>query len=87
MQFYRLAAAALFVSLPAVAYAAADSAPSSAQPSGEAQPAKPKKICRSETPTGSVRPRRVCRTVEQVAADETNAQRTREALNGGRSAP
>ena len=95
MQFDRLVPAALLLCLstPAPVLAATSSAPAAVQPAGEAQPAgdaqtaKPRKICRSETPTGSVRPRRVCRTVEQVAADSATVQRTREASSQGRSAP
>jgi hypothetical protein len=34
-----------------------------------------------ETATGSVMPKRVCRTAEGVAADEEAARRTREELN------
>jgi hypothetical protein len=79
MKLIRLAAA-LALCLPAAAHAAADSA-SSAQAEGEAQTEKPKKICRMETATGSVMPKRVCRTPEQVAADEEAARRTREQLN------
>ena len=75
-----LLAAALFLCLPAAAHAAPDSAPTT-QAQDEAQAEKPKKICRMETATGSVMPKRVCRTPEQVAADEEAARRTREQLN------
>jgi hypothetical protein len=79
MKLIRLAAA-LVLCLPAAAHAAADTTPA-AQAEGEAQTEKPKKICRMETATGSVMPKRVCRTPEQVAADEEAARRTREQLN------
>ena len=83
----RLAAVALFLCVPIAALAAEEAAPSPAPSEAAAQPEKPRKICRLETGTGSVRPRRVCRTVEQVAPDAATAQRTREAVNQGRSAP
>jgi hypothetical protein len=34
-------------------------------------------VCRRETPTGSIRSKRVCRTVAQVAQDERDADRIR----------
>ena len=34
---------------------------------------KPKRICETQTGTGSIIPRRVCRTPEQVASDEERA--------------
>jgi len=34
---------------------------------------KPKRVCETVTGTGSIIPRRVCRTPEQVAADEERA--------------
>ena len=37
-----------------------------------------------ETTTGSVMPKRVCRTPEQVAADQEAARRTREDMNRNR---
>ncbi len=37
-----------------------------------------------ETVTGSVMPKRVCRTPEQVAAEQEAARRTREEMNRNR---
>ena len=58
---------------------ASESTPTTPQ---EADPEKPeivvegekrKRICETRTDTGSIMPRRVCRTPEQVAADEERA--------------
>ena len=54
----------LFVSSAALAQDAAQA------PSVPA-PAKDKKICRSETPVGSIRPKRTCLTKSQWAATHT----------------
>ncbi len=80
MQSIRLFAVALFLCVPASLQAAPDATPAP-RAKAEAQPEKPKKICRMETATGSVMPKRVCRTPEQVAADEEAARRTREQLD------
>ena len=40
-----------------------------------AKPPKPKKICTSQAVTGSIMPVRICRTPEQMAADERAAKR------------
>ncbi|MEO6387554.1 MAG: hypothetical protein ABIT16_09925 [Croceibacterium sp.] len=40
---------------------------------------KEKKICHNETSTGSVMPRRVCRTATQVAEQQAAAQRSLDA--------
>ena len=47
----------------------------------EAAPAKQRKICRTETATGSVMPKRVCRTVEQAEQDQRNAEQFRDRQN------
>ena len=47
----------------------------------DAKPAKPRRVCRTETATGSVMPKRVCRTAEQAEADARNAERFREQQN------
>jgi hypothetical protein len=52
-----------------------------AEAEAEAKPAKSRRVCRRETATGSVMPKRVCRTAEQVEADERNAERLREQQN------
>jgi hypothetical protein len=44
-------------------------------------PAKPRRVCRNETATGSVMPKRVCRTVEQIAEDERRAAEYRDRQN------
>jgi hypothetical protein len=48
---------------------------------GAAKPDKQRKICRSEAATGSVMPKRVCRTVAQIEEDQRNAERFREQEN------
>ena len=82
----RLAVAALSLCVPAAALAADETPPTPApSEAAAAQPEKPKKICRMETGTGSVMPKRVCRSAEQVEADQEAARRTREEMNRNRS--
>src|SRR5687768_4645086 len=47
----------------------------------EARPDKQRKVCRNETATGSVMPRRRCRTVAQMEEEERNAERFRDQQN------
>lgn len=78
-----LALLALSCTVPAFA-AAGQASAENAQPSEQAADAKPdkqRKICRTETATGSVMPKRVCRTVEQIEEDERNAERFRDQQN------
>jgi len=72
----RLAAVALFLCVPGIALAADEAAPAPAPSEAAAQTEKPKKICRMETGTGSVMPKRVCRTPEQVEAEHERARTT-----------
>jgi hypothetical protein len=60
--------------------AAAEQSAEQAAPA-DAAPAKQRKICRTETATGSVMPKRVCRTAEQVEQDQRNAERFRDQQN------
>ena len=83
MRLIPASAVALLLCASTAAYAAEEAAPP-AQNESEAQAEKPKKVCRMETVTGSVMPKRVCRTPEQVAADQEAAQRTREQMNRNR---
>lgn len=46
-----------------------------------AEPDKPKKICRAETPTGSIRPVRTCHTREEWEAEAAKGQANKEQLN------
>lgn len=82
MRLIPASAVAVLLCVSAAAYAADETAPAPA--ASEAQAEKPKKICRTERATGSVMPKRVCRTPEQVAAEEQAAQRTREQMNRSR---
>ena len=82
MRLIPVSAAALLLCVSAAAYATEAIAPT--QDEGEAQAEKPKKVCRMETSTGSVMPKRVCRTPEQVASEQEAARRTREEMNRGR---
>jgi hypothetical protein len=50
-------------------------------PDSDTKPDKQRKVCRSETATGSVMPKRVCRTVAQIEQDQRNAERFREQQN------
>ena len=85
MRLISATAVAMLLSVSATAYAAGETAPSPAANEGEAQAEKPKKVCRMETVTGSVMPKRVCRTAEQVEADQEAARRTREEMNRNHS--
>ena len=80
----RLAAVALLLCGPVAAHAAGETAPSAA-PSEAAQPDRPKKICRMETRTGSVMPKRVCRTPEQAEADQAAAHAALDDVERNRS--
>ena len=80
-----LALLALSCAVPAYA-SAADGAHSGhtetqAPAATDAKKSKERKICRSETATGSVMPKRVCRTAEQIEEDERNAERFRDQQN------
>lgn len=66
-------------------------APNAATPStspAPQQPVKEKKICRSETGTGSIMPKTVCRTKEQwqrlTAENRADAQRLRDRRDNDR---
>ena len=60
----------------ALAFLAATSAPPATQPSQPAKPVKQKKICMPDENTGSIMPKRVCRTQTEweAHAKETNAR-------------
>jgi hypothetical protein len=82
----RLAAplALLALSVAGPALAAADDAAPAEQPSeqaADAKPAKQRRVCRTETATGSVMPKRVCRTVEQIEEDQRRAAEYRDRQN------
>ena len=82
----RLAApfALIALSCAAPSFAAANDphAGHTAQPAdADARPAKQRRVCRTETATGSVRPKRVCRTVEQIEEDERLAEQYRDRQN------
>ena len=81
MRLISAAAVALMLCASA-AHAADETGAAPASQEGEAE--KPKKICRMETGTGSVMPKRVCRTQEQVAAEQEAARRAREEMNRNR---
>ena len=78
-----LALIALCIAGPSLAAANDAHAGHAAEQTSEAdaKPAKPRRVCRTETATGSVMPKRVCRTAEQIEADERNAERFREQQN------
>jgi hypothetical protein len=84
MRLIIASAVAALLCASTAAFAAGETAPTAAQGEEEAQAEKPKKICRMETGTGSVMPKRVCRTPEQVAADQEAARRTRDEMNRSR---
>jgi hypothetical protein len=61
--------------------AAHDQAAPAATAEADAKPAKERKVCRSETATGSVMPKRVCRTAAQMEEEQRNAERFRDQQN------
>ena len=83
-RFHRSAALAAVLALQPVALSAAEphEATSGAEPS--AKPEKVKKICRSETPTGSIRPVRTCHTREEWEAMAAQGQANKDQLNQDR---
>lgn len=84
MRLIPASAVAVLLCASAAAYAADETAPSPTP--SEAQQDKPKKICRMETATGSVMPKRVCRTSEQIEAEARATERQRsqaESMRGG----
>ena len=92
----RIAAAFLALTSPGGAFAQqqAAAAPSEApgQPEEEqrhdpeivVEGEKPKRICESRTETGSIIPKRVCRTPEQVVAEEERARIVKDTLSRDR---
>lgn len=58
----------------------ADTPPGEPAPEGEDIVVKGKKICERRVETGSIVPRRVCRTPEEVAAEQERGQRTLDRL-------
>ena len=84
MRLIPASAFAVLLCASTAAYAADESAPSPTP--SETQQDKPKKICRMETATGSVMPKRVCRTPEQIEAEARATERQRsqmESMRGG----
>jgi len=61
------------------AAAAQVSPPASGDPPIVVEAQKEKKVCRSETATGSIMPRRVCKTATQIAREQVEAERALEA--------
>ncbi len=82
MTLLRLAAACTLLSLSAAGLAE-DAGATSPEASAEDKGEKPKKVCRMETATGSVMPRRVCRTPEEIAANEEAARVARDRMDRG----
>ena len=80
-----LALLALFYAGPALAAApdapAGHTAQQTEQADADAKPAKQRRVCRTETATGSVMPKRVCRTAEQVDDDQRRAAEYRDRQN------
>ena len=85
MRLISTSTAALLLCLSTAALAGDDTAAASSTPSEDSQAEKPKKVCRMETVTGSVMPKRVCRTAAQADADAEAARRTREQMGRNRS--
>lgn len=86
MRLIAASAVALLLCASTAALAGDETAPAPAADETQAQPDKPKKICRRETSTGSVMPKRVCRTAAQIEAEARATERQRsqaETLRGG----
>ena len=84
MRLITASAFAVLLSVSAAAYAAGETAPAPSANEGQAQPEKPKKICRTETATGSVMPKRVCRTQEQIDAQARATEQQRQQVESSR---
>ena len=56
-------------------------APADAPAGADAREDKERKVCRMETATGHVMPKRVCRTVAQIEQDQRNAEQFRDRQN------
>ena len=88
----RMTAILLALATPAAASAQEQAAAAPDQPEEERDPEivvegeKPKRVCESRRDTGSIIPRRVCRTPEQVAADEERARVVKDRLSRDREA-
>lgn len=63
---------------------AADNATSNSDQKAQADKVKEKKICHSETPTGSIRPVRICRTQAEIDAAAQQAQEQLDAMTRAR---
>jgi hypothetical protein len=73
-RFYLTAAASALLIAPLSFAAVSATDNSSAASSKDGNKVKEKKICHSETPTGSIRPVRVCRTQAEIDAANQQAQ-------------
>ena len=83
-RFPLAAAIAAILALQPVALAtlsAAEPGQAAAGTKPSAEPDKAKKICRAETPTGSIRPVRTCHTREEWEAQAAQGQANKEQLN------
>ena len=78
-----LALIALSVASPAVAATndAAHAGHSPEQATADSKSDKQRKVCRTETATGSVMPKRVCRTVAEMEENERRAEEYRDRQN------
>jgi hypothetical protein len=82
MRLIPASAVAVLLCASAAAYATDENAPSPAPT--EAQHEKPKKICHTEAATGSVMPKRVCRTPAQIEAQARATESQRQQIETGR---
>jgi hypothetical protein len=86
MRLISASAMTVLLCASAAAYAAGETAPSPTPSEQQAHLEEPKKVCRMETRTGSVMPKRVCRTPEQIEAEAHATERQRaqtESSRGG----
>jgi hypothetical protein len=72
--FAAAAAALLIAPLAFAGLSAADNASAASSQKAQGDKVKEKKICHSETPTGSIRPVRICRTQAEIDAANQQAQ-------------
>ena len=87
----RILLALAFLAVPAAAFAAdvvpgqadrpAASTDADAQAEAKAEEPRERRICTTSVATGSNMPRRVCRTVAQIDADNQAARDTRDRMN------
>jgi invasion protein IalB len=84
MHLISATAAAILLCASAAAQAGDQATPSPAANETPAQPEKPTKVCHMERATGSVMPKRVCRSQEQIVAQQRATESLRQQAESSR---